>query len=66
VLIRRGGEIIESTAVRELYAAAFHAIHHYAIMGGLLREILGPEEAERYIPRKFGFKPKTRGPRARL
>jgi hypothetical protein len=65
ILIRRGGEIIESTAVREIYAAAFHAIHHFAIMGALLREMMGPENAEKYIPRKFGFKPKT-GVKARL
>jgi hypothetical protein len=64
-LIRRGSEIIESTAVREIYAAAFHAIHHFAIMGALLREMMGAEKAEKYIPRKFGFKPKT-GARARL
>jgi hypothetical protein len=65
ILIRRGNEILESTAVREIYAAAFHAIHHFAIMGALLREMLGPTEAEKYIPPKFGFKPKT-GVRARL
>jgi hypothetical protein len=65
ILIRRGGEIIESTAVREIYAAAFHAIHHFAIMGALLREMMGPENAEKYIPHNFGFKPKT-GVKARL
>jgi hypothetical protein len=59
IMIRRGSEIIGSTALREIYAAAFHAIHHFAIMGALLREIMGPEIAEKYIPRKFGFKPRT-------
>ena len=59
ILIRRGSETIESTAVREIYAAAFHAIHHFAIMGALLREMMGSETAETYIPPKFGFKPRT-------
>jgi hypothetical protein len=66
ILIRRGSEILESMALRELYSAAFHAIHHFAIMGALLREIMGPSEAEKYIPRKFGFKPRTTGLKARL
>jgi len=66
VLIRRGSEILQSTALRELYAAAFHCIHHFAIMGALLRDIMGPEEAEKYLPRKFGFKPKATGLKARL
>lgn len=65
IMIRRGSEIIESTALREVYAAAFHSIHHFAIMSAILREIMGPENAEKYIPVKFGFKPKT-GVRARL
>jgi hypothetical protein len=65
ILIRRGGEIIKSIAVREIYAAAFHAIHHFAIIGVLLREMMGPENAEKYIPHKFGFKPKT-GVKAKL
>lgn len=65
IMIRRGSEIIESTALREIYAAAFHAIHHFAIMGALLREMMGPAIAEKYIPRKFGFKPRT-GVRATL
>jgi hypothetical protein len=64
-MIRRGSDTIESTALREIYAAAFHAIHHFAIMGALLREMMGPETAEKYIPQKFGFKPKT-GLRSRL
>ena len=65
IMIRRGSGIIESTALREIYAAAFHAIHHFAIMGALLREMMGPEIAEKYIPRKFGFKPRP-GVRATL
>ena len=64
-MIRRGSEVIESTALREIYSAAFHAIHHFAIMGALLREMMGPETAEKYIPPRFGFKPRT-GVRARL
>jgi len=66
VLIRRGSETLESTALRELYAAAFHAIHHYAIMGALLREMMGAHQAEKFIPRNFGFKPRTTGLKARL
>lgn len=66
VHIRRGSEILESTALRELYAAAFHAIHHFAIMGALLREIMGPGEAEKYLPRNFGFKPRTMGRETKL
>jgi hypothetical protein len=65
IMLRRGSEIIESSALREIYAAAFHSIHHFAIMSAILREIMGPEKAEKYIPSKFGFKPKTEG-RARL
>ena len=65
IMIRRGSDTIQSTALREVYAAAFHAIHHFAIMGALLREMMGPEMAKKYIPRKFGFKPKT-GLRSRL
>jgi hypothetical protein len=59
VLIRRGSEVIQSTALREIYAAAFHCIHHFALMGALLREIMGPEKADKYIPNRFGYKPKT-------
>jgi hypothetical protein len=59
VLLRRGSEIISSTALREIYAAAFHSIHHFALMGALLREIIGAEKAEKYIPARFGYKPKT-------
>lgn len=59
ILIQRGSEIIESTALREIYAAAFHAIHHFAIISALLREIMGPEKAMKYLPDKFGFKPRT-------
>ena len=64
IMICRGSDIIESTALREIYAAAFHTIHHFAIMGALLREIMGPEAAEKYIPPRFGYKPTT--DRARL
>jgi hypothetical protein len=65
ILLRRGSEIIESSALRELYAAAFHSIHHFAIIGVLLREIMGPEKASEYIPEGFGYKPRTKG-RAKL
>ena len=34
-------------------------------MSAILREIMGLENAEKYLPARFGFKPKT-GVRARL
>jgi hypothetical protein len=59
VFLRRGSEIIKTTGLREVYAAAFHSIHHFAIIGALLRELMGADEAAKYIPFRFGFKPKT-------
>jgi hypothetical protein len=35
-------------------------------MGALLREMMGAMHAEKYIPRNFGFKPRTTGLKARL
>ena len=58
-IAHNGQVFLLSTGARELYDAGWHAIHHFAIIGGLLRERLGPD-AEQHIPSSFGFIPGSR------